>query len=331
LGRRVFVTGGSGFIGLIRRLLEYGYEVAALWRHGSAHPLLEGLDFERLPGDIVDHGSLLEAMKGSHYVFHSAAKITFNRYEYDELYRVNVEGTENVLKAALETGVKRFVHLSACAVLGYSRDKNGIIDEDSTPVIPKGSVYAYTKKLAEDKVIEASSRGLGAVIINPSTVYGEGDLTFNSGLLIKSVYTGKMRVAPPGGTSVVAVDDVVEGLILAMDKGEKGRRYILSNERMSYLELCNFIADALKVKSVKYSVPTFLYAPVIGSVYLLEYALNLLNRPHPLLTVQVAKETFAYKYYSSRKAREELGWRPKTSIEEAARKAFEFYRKEGKI
>jgi dihydroflavonol-4-reductase len=333
LGESVFVTGGSGFIGsnLIKRLLEEGYEVAALWRPGSSHPIINGLGFRMCPGDLSDRAVLVKGMAGADYVFHSAAKISFNRSEYDELYRVNVEGTRNVLEAARMAGIKKLVHISACAVFGYSHDKDGTIDEGSRPVIPKQSVYAYTKMLAEDEVADATAKGLVACTVNPATVYGQGDRSLNSGFLIKAVYTGGLKLAPPGGTSVVSVDDVVDGAILALKNGRTGERYILSNENLRYIDLCNVIADALKARRIKYSVPSFLYLPAVSSIQLVETALKLLGRPHPLLTVQVAKETFAYKYFNSAKAREELGWRPRTGVSDAVLKAFDFYRKEGII
>lgn len=331
--KKVFVTGGSGFIGsnLIKRLVEEGCDVAVLWRPNSRHPLIDGINFKRCAGDLNYPDSLSKGMEGCDTVFHLAAKVSFNRFEYPELYRINVEGTEKALKAAIKKGVKRFIHLSACAVLGYSNDKKTVIDENSRPDIPRENVYAYTKKLAEDKVLEASKRGLDAVIINPSTVYGQGDITLNSGFLIKSIYNGRLKIAPPGGTSVVSVDDVVEGIILAAEKGKKGERYILSNAAMEYIGLCSIIADALKVNGPRLKMPSFLYAPAVASVFLVEALLKIVGRPHPLFTVQVARETFGYKYYSSKKAREELRWNPRVGIKEAVEKAFSFYKKEGLI
>ncbi len=331
MGESIFVTGGSGFIGsnLIKKLLEEGYDVTALWRPGSSHPITDGLEFKKFTGDLDDRALLAKGMAGADYVFHSAAKISFNKSEYDELYRVNVEGTRNVVEAARAAGVKKLVHISACAVFGNSNDSGGIIDEGSSPVIPKQSVYAYTKMLAEKEVADAAAKGLLSCTVNPATVYGRGDHSLNSGFLIKAVYTGGLKLAPPGGTSVVSVDDVVEGAILALKKGRSGERYILSNENLRYIDLCNTIADALKAKRIKYSVPSFLYLPAVSSISIVESALKLIGRPHPLLTVQVAKETFSYKYYSSAKARKELGWRPRTPLKEAVLEAFQFYRKRG--
>ena len=116
-------------------------------------------------------------------------KFLFSRYCYDELYKVNVEGTQNVLESASELEIKRFVHISACAVLGYSKNKNTVLDENSESDISKENSYAYTKKAAEEKVKKFCEKGLNAVLANLSTVYGEGDIHLNSGSIIKTIYS----------------------------------------------------------------------------------------------------------------------------------------------
>ena len=122
MSKKVFITGASGFIGsnLLRRLVKEGYEVTALLREGSTHPFLEGVDFNKVTGSLGDANLIEEALYGVDHVFHLAAFVTFNRYESDEAFRVNVEGTKSLLRASREAGVKRFIYLSACAVLGFS-------------------------------------------------------------------------------------------------------------------------------------------------------------------------------------------------------------------
>lgn len=325
---KVFVTGASGFIGsnLTRRLVADGYEVTALLRPSSKHPLLDGISFEKCPGDLSDKEALRKGMEGARFVIHSAAKVSFNRDDYEELCKVNVEGTENVLAAAKEAGVERVVFISASAVFGYSRDKNAVIDETASPEIGKESVYAYTKKAAEGLVLAACSGGLDCVIVNPSTTYGAGDETLNSGFLVKAIYKGTMRAAPPGGTTVVSVDDVVSGIILAMNKGTKGERYILAAERFEFSKLCQEVAEVVGGKTPSIKVPSFFYLPAVAALFVAETFFKLIGKPHPLLTVQIGKETFAYKYYSSKKARRELGWEPAVEFKGAVLKAFNYYK-----
>lgn len=333
MGDSIFITGATGFIGanLTKRLVLDGYNLVILIRKDSSHPFLDGLKIRRVIGDITDKASVKKGLEGCSYVFHCAAKISFNRYDYELLYRTNVEGTKNMLEAAYESGIEMFVHISSCAVLGYSSNKTQIIDEGSTYKVPKDSVYAYTKKLAEEEVKRFCQMGLRATITNPCTVYGQGDKTLNSGFLIKSIYHNSLKVAPPGGTSFISVNDVIEGLILLIEKGRNGERYIFAAENLEYIDLFNKIAEVLKVKKVKYKLPNFLYYPAVSSAKGLEMLFNIFNKRPTLLTSQIIKETFGYKYFSSKKARQELGWQPRVEIGDAVKKAFEFYQKEGLI
>ncbi|MBI5233297.1 MAG: NAD-dependent epimerase/dehydratase family protein, partial [Deltaproteobacteria bacterium] len=316
---------------LVRGLCGLGFHVTALARKDLCHPILNGLEFDTVKGDILDSESLAKGIKGCEYVFHCAAKVSFNRYEIDELTRVNVEGTRRVLKASAEAGVKRVVHVSACAVFGYSNDPSRVLDEDTKYDVPPESVYAYTKKLAEDEVRKAAIAGLDTVIANPCTVYGRGDRSLNSGILIKSVFDGKIKVAPPGGTSFVSVRDVVNGLVLLMDRGRSGEGYIFCAENLDYLELINQIAAALGSRKVGRRLPRSFYYPVAAGAKLFEGASNLFRIRFKLLTAQIVKETFGYKYFSPAKAIRELGWRPEQGLGDCVREAFEFYRTEGLV
>lgn len=332
-GEKVFVTGGSGFLGsnLIRRLVTEGYKVSALLRPGSSHTFLEGLPYERVEGDLMDREALKRGMEGVGCVFHCAASVSFNRYDLPALYLTNVRGTKNALQATFDSGVKRFVHVSACAVLGYSKKSEELIDEDSPFEVPRRSVYAYTKKLAEEEVEEFSEKGLDCVVANPCTIYGQGDRKLNSGLIIKNVFEGRFVFAPPGGTSFVSVDDVVDGLLLIMAKGKRGERYVLCNGNLDYLTLLNRIARSLGVREIKRRIPPFFYFPAVSSASAFETITGLFNRKNPFLTAQLVKEVFSYKYYSSEKARRELGWEPHVGFGSAIDRAFDYYRTEGLI
>lgn len=326
----MFITGASGFIGsnLAKGLSLGGYDVVVFLRENSSHPLLEGLGIKKTIGDLNNKASIRKGLAGCRYVFHCAAKVSFNRYDYENLYRANVEGTRNILEMARAAAVEKFFHISACAVLGYTNDKARIIDEGSTYKVPKNSVYAYTKKLAEDEVVAFCQKGLRANIALPCTVYGAGDKALNSGLLIKSIYKGRLKMAPPGGTSVISVDDLVEGLNLLIEKGRDGERYIFSAENFEYLDLFNKIANVLGAKEIRYKLPNFFRYPCVITATIPEVISVFINKKSSLLTSQIIKETFGYKYYSSKKAKLELGWQPKVDISSSIKEAFEFYKKE---
>ncbi len=325
--RRIFITGAGGFIGsaLARRLSAEGHDLVLFLRANERYLGLDGIQAAKEYGDVSDgHGKIMDAMKGCDLVYHCASKISFNRFNYAESYRINVLGTRNVLDAAYRNGIKKFAYISACAVFGFAKQKD-IIDERSRYAVKKINTYAYTKKLAEEEVRNYCSKGLDAVIVNPCTVYGQGDRKLNSGAIIKTVYHNKLRFAPPGGTTVISIDDAVEGLITALDKGRKGENYILASEHMEYIDLLNIIAKITGARRISGKIPSFFYYPAVFGAALIE----LFDRRSDFITPQIVKELFGYKYYSSSKATAELGWRPKVKIGEAIQKAFIFYRDQG--
>lgn len=329
MGENILITGASGFIGgsLVTRLVLRGDNVYSLTRSP-----VEQIDdrVTNIVGDIMEPESFFSTIKGCDVVFHCAAYIAFGKKDFQKAYQVNVEGTANVLDAAYRSGVKKVVHLSACAVLGFSLDKNQILNETANPEIHKDNVYAFSKKLAEEEVQKYVQKGLDVSIANIATVYGQGDRKLNSGTIIKSIYEGRMRLVPPGGTSFISVDDLINGLILLSEKGKPGERYILCTENMEYKILTQRIARTLGVKKPKYTLPAFSFYPALLAVKGMELFSGFTKDKVNLMTTQILKETYGYKYFSSKKAMEELGWRPSQSLEEAVNKAFNYY-KENKL
>lgn len=327
---KIFLTGASGFIGanLALKLLLDGHEVYALVRK-----TMDSIDKNIVPvvGDILMPGTFAPAVKRCDTVFHCAAHISFSKRDFEQAYRVNAEGTRNVMEAAIQGGVKKVVHLSACAVLGFSKNKTTVLDETANPLINKANVYAYTKKLAEEEVLKYVARGLNASIANIATVYGPGDYKLNSGSIIRQIYEGKMSMIPPGGTSYVSVDDLVEGLLLLADKGKAGERYIFCTENLEYADLACRIARTLEVQSPRFVLPRISYYPVLLAAKILETLSGLKKSRVNLMTGQIVKETYHYKYFTSHKAQRELGWRPSQRLEDAVQKAFAFYKEQGLI
>ena len=324
MNKKIFITGVSGFIGrnLAKKLIGNN-QIYAL--------VSEDIDqndkkIKFVKGDLLDPNSFNSIMKACDVVFHCAAHISFQKEDFQKSYQVNVEGTRNILEAAYKNRVKKIVHLSACAVLGYTMDKNTFLDETSNPKIGKDNVYAYTKKLAEEEIQKYVQKGLNVSIANTATVYGQGDRKLNSGTVIKSVYEGKMKLIPPGGTSFVSVDDLVEGLVLLAQKGKPGERYIFCTENMEYKALIQRIAKTLKLKETSFVLPRFSYYPALLVAKGIESFSSLGKSKINLTTTQILKETYGYKYFSSKKAKEELEWRPVQSFEEAVKKAFNYYK-----
>lgn len=329
---KVFVTGASGFIGtnLIHKLSKMDCTVYALYREMPPRNT-KNEKIILLKGDILDIQSLNSYFGDVDTIFNCVAYISFQKRDFQKAHRINVEGTRSVLESAYKAKVRKVVHLSACAVLGYSKNDKEIIDESSNPIIKEDNVYAYTKKIAEEEVQKYVQKGLDVSIANLATVYGPGDKKMNSGAIIKAIYENKIKFAPPGGTSYLTIDDLIDGLILLAEKGRPGERYIFCNENLTFLELFNRIAKILGCNKIKFKIPRWTYPLAIATAYILDRAIKYNEKQINLITPQIIRESYNYKYYSSQKAKVELGWKPKRSLEEIVGEAFEYYKKEGLI
>ena len=322
---RALVTGGTGYLGrgLCAELLRRGCLVDCLARHDSSlRP--EGTTF--IHADICDPQSLASISGPYDVVFHLAGLITFDRARLDELMRVNAGGTANMLEASRTWGVPRFVFVSSAITMGVSssalrpRDESSVADEVSLETNP----YLQSKLKAEEFVREAAANGLSAVMVNPTTVYGPGDFTLNSGSLIKTLLRLPAAPCGSGGCNVVDVDDAVAGIIAGWEKGVAGKRYILGGRNISYSELYHAIIKAAGARTLVLPLPGFLRGPAA-------LAAGVLGKigGGRFLTAQIVNDLFMYKYYSCGLAETDLGWRAATSLESTLNRAMEFYRKEG--
>ncbi len=321
----IFVSGAAGFVGsnLIKRLSVEQNNIFVLVRNTAVE---SNKNIKVIKGDVLDIGSFTETMKTCDLVFHCAAFVSFHKKNYTKAYQINVDGTRNMLEAAFRGGVSRFVHLSACAVFGYAKNQDQVLDESRYPLLKKNNIYAYTKALAEKEVLNYVEKGLNASIANIATVYGQGDRKLNSGASIKSLHEGKMKFVPPGGTSYVAVDDLVDGLLLLAEKGEPGERYIFCSENLLYRELLRRIAKTLNVNPPHFVLPKWGYLPFLMAGSILEFFSSVSQENVNLLSSQIVKEVFRFKYFNSIKARDKLGWSPQQSLENAVRHAIKYYK-----
>ncbi len=227
---RVFVTGGSGFLGksLLTYLVSRGFLVRALARSETADAVVRHLGAEVVRGDLNDVAAMHQGMKDCQVVIHAAAS-TQEWGTYATFHEANVQGTFNVLEAAKAAGVQRFVHVSTEAVL---LDGSPLVQVDETRPIPGSPIGAYpkTKALAERAVLSANRLGFEVVIVRPRFIWGKGDTTLLP-KLVEMVKTG--RFAWIGGgkalTSTCHVANVCEGILLAAQRGKPGEVYFLSD------------------------------------------------------------------------------------------------------
>lgn len=251
-GGIILVTGGTGFIGsyIIKNLVEKGHTVRAI-RRSNKVPFYISPDIlnkvEWIEGDVLDIVSLSEAMQGAEAVIHSAAIVSFSKKERHLMYQVNVEGTANVVNAAVESGIKRFLHISSVAALGRTTRAELVTEQKKWEENKNNTHYAISKHHSELQVWRGFAEGLEGVIINPSTVLGYGDWHQSSCAIFKNAYK-EFAWYTKGINGFVGVEDVAEAAVQLTLSGITQKRFIINSENWTFQQLFNTIADGFNKK-----------------------------------------------------------------------------------
>ena len=289
MAKKIFVTGGTGFLGayIITELVQKGYSVRAL-RRGTQVPFLipqqTADQVEWVTGDILDVVSLNDAMDGADIVLHAAAKVSFHQSDRHELRRINTEGTANMVNIALEKNVQRFVYISSVAAIGRTENGEKVPEETKWVERKLNTIYALSKYHAEMEVWRGMGEGLAVMIVNPSTIIGYGDWNTTSCALFKNVYN-EFPWYTTGINGFVSVDDVARATVLLMESDYAGERYIVNSENWSFRQLFNTIADSFGRKH-----PLKQATPFLGEIaWRMEKAKSLVSGKKPLLTQQTAR------------------------------------------
>lgn len=258
--KRAFVTGATGFVGknLVPKLAAHGYEVTCLARNPDPKLFSNLNNVYWLKGDILDSvDTIAQRLVGIDTIFHLAGLIGYKKSLRKQMFQVNVKGTENILKAAIQANCSKFVYMSSVAAIGCGFQPGQILDEDS-PYNLEGLGLGYfdSKHLAEKRLIEISSHSsIQTYILNPSTIYGPGDSLKSSRSTQVKVARGKFPFFPPGGVNVVHIDDVVEACIKVTELGKKNRRYIIASENMLIKDVFILIANFAGVPAPQVVLP----------------------------------------------------------------------------
>lgn len=323
---KILVTGGAGFIGsnLARKLYNQGHSVT-IFDVRTEHLFLKGLRIRAIKGDVRNYGEVLKAVKGQDYVYHLASCNRGNAEERDIIFGVNVSGTRNVMKACITSNVKKVVHVSSGSVLGFSTEESRKLNENDV-IDLKDQFYAQAKKLGEDEVQNFIKRGLNATIVIPAYVVGAGEINPSRLGVFKSIAKNRIRFTYPGGTGTVAVEDMVDGMLLAMEKGKTGERYIFCSDNIRLFDLYNLIAKLLKKQKIRIRLPSVTYYPL----YFAGAVLQRISRK-PIIATEIVRWSCNFRYYDSTKARKELGWKPKIPLEESLIRAIKYYRTIGAL
>jgi dihydroflavonol-4-reductase len=304
------VTGATGFVGsaVARALLARGRRVRVLARPNSDRRNLAGLAVEIAEGAMEDPRSLACAVAGCRYVYHVAADYRIWVPDPAPMFRANVDGTRDLLTAALDAGAERVVYTSSVATLGLVA--GGSADEETPSNIDDMiGPYKRSKFAAEEVARElVRERGLPVVIVNPSTPVGPGDIKPTpTGRLIVEAARGQMPAFVDTGLNIVHVDDVAEGHLAAAEKGRIGERYILGGENMPLAEILAEVAQAVGRRPPWLRVPHGVLFPVaIGA----ELAARVTGRD-PFVTLDGVRMSRKKMYFTSEKASHELAYAPR--------------------
>ncbi len=321
--RTILVTGGTGFIGsnLAAALVERGCIVRLLRRPTSQLTAITDIDAEHFVGDLRDPDALVRAARGCDTVFHVGALVSYWRRQREEMYDININGTRNVVAACLKAGAERLVHTSSIAAIGHRPD--GLPADESTPFNWESFDIGYriSKHKAEQEIQRGVSKGLSAVIVNPTVVIGERDIHFNGGQIIRDVYKGRLFYYIEGGTSIAYVGDVVRGHIEAALRGRAGERYILGGENFTYKEMLTTTARVVGGMKPLFKLPLWMARGVAwGSEMFAD-----ITNAKPWIGKELVAGLSVKNWFSCEKAERELGY-AKTPFEEAVRRTFTWYR-----
>lgn len=324
---KVLVTGANGFLGswLTRALVQQGHEVYALVRAQSDLSELDGVDCNYVFGDVTDLESLYKSFSGIDTVFHLAGLIAYKKSDRGRMEKVNVFGTENVIEACLTKGVRKLVYVSSVVAVGAGFNRTQVLNEDSPYNVSKLDLgYFETKHAAEKLVVEAfKNKGLDCVIVNPSTIYGEGDAKKGSRKTQLKVAQGKFKFYTSGGVSVVAVEDVVSAIISAWTKGRSGERYILAGDNITIKELFQYIAEEAGVPAPTKKIPRAVIF-TLGRVGDLMESIGMKGS----LSTENAWTATMFHWFDNSKAKKELGFNPRPA-REAIRSSVKWMKENG--
>jgi nucleoside-diphosphate-sugar epimerase len=327
----ILITGTNGLLGsyLAKKLLQQGKKVRGLKRITSDLSLLGNYanQIDWVTGDIMDVTSLEQAMFGIEQVYHCAAVISFSSHEANAMMKTNIEGTANVMNAALYAEVERVVHVSSIAAFGIHKPEK-VIDEKTVYNEQKDMPNYYrSKQLAEREAWRAQAEGLNVVVANPGTILGAGKWDMEPNSVFRDVYAG-LPFYTNGMNSFVDVRDVVDCLILLMEKGVNGEQYIIHSENVSFKDLLQNIAAVLGKRKPSFAVS----ASLAKIAVVFEWLKAKITGKRQLLTPEMARLANKEFRYSNQKIVHNFGVKFRSINETIAdtAKVFLQSKKEGK-
>ena len=293
---KYLVTGATGFLGshLVSLLRERGHEVVSFSRSTG--------------GDVLDAESVRKAAAGCDGAFHCAGKVSRDEKDAEELYRLHVEGTKTVLAECKQSGVKRVVVASSSGTIAIGEDPDHVFTEnDETPIgIIARFPYYRAKLFAEKAALAANDEKMDVVVVNPSLLLGPGDVHGSSTEDVRLLLEKRVPAVPPGGASFVDARDAAEGMLLAMEKGKPGERYLLTACNITLRELFARVARIGGVTGPSIPMPRAPHLARAGAK-LLDRVARRIGAELPIDPVSLEMANYFW-YASSAKAEHDLGW-----------------------
>jgi nucleoside-diphosphate-sugar epimerase len=330
----VLVTGATGFLGshLLYHLLLHGKNIRALKRASSRFEILKNVfafhhddlqnyqdRIEWVEADITDVYGIRQCVSGISELYHTAALVSFQPNDRKKLININIEGTANVVNAALENNVSRFCHVSSIAAIGRA-DNNQVIDENVVwKSSGRNSNYAVSKYGSEREIWRGIEEGLNAVIINPSIILGPGEINSGTARLISTVLGG-LKFFPPGINGFVDVRDVAEIMIKLMEMNISGERFIVSSENITYKDLFQTLAGLLHKPPPIYKASQWMS----GLAWRYEFIKGKVSGSKPLITKETTVTANNKYIYSNKKIKDLLN-RRYIPVEETLKESCDFY------
>jgi dihydroflavonol-4-reductase len=326
---KTLLTGATGFIGaaLLRCLVKAGHNVRVLVRPNSDRSNLSNLECEIVTGDLLDSASLRRAVRGCEAVFHVAADYRLWVPDPEKMYRTNIQGTVDLFRASVTAGVARIVYTSSVATLRLSDD--GVPADEQSHAVLDDMIGAYKKSkfLAEESVQRlVNDEQIPVIIVKPTAPVGPGDIKPTpTGRMVLEAASGRMPAYVDTGLNIVHVDDVAAGHLLAFHQGHIGASYILGGENRTLRSILETIAEITGRPPAKIRLPHGLVIPI---AYLVEGVARIFGGREPMITVDAVRMSRKLMYFSSEKARRELGYSPRPAVE-GLREQIEWFSQNG--